>query len=90
MIFLFPILPPITFGLRPEIVDMFGSRYLIDKLWKLDFPVSYYAIKRYKQSVTSNDDLLSAIATRKADFFQWIADNVDNNISILDPAILQC
>ena len=80
---------PITFGLRPETVDMFGSRWLIDKLWKLDFPVSFYAIKRYKQSVTSNDDSLSAIATRKAEFFQWIADNVNNNISILDPAILQ-
>ena len=56
---------PITFGLRPEIVDMSGSRWLIDKLWKLDFPVSYYAIKSYKQSVTSNYDSLSAIATRK-------------------------
>ena len=34
---------PITFGLRPEIVDMSGLRWLIDKLWKLDFPVSYFA-----------------------------------------------
>ena len=34
---------PITFGLRPEIVDMSGSRWLIDKLWTVDFPISYFA-----------------------------------------------
>ena len=48
--------------------NMFGSPWLIDELSKLGFSVSYDEIKCYKQSVISNDDSLSAIATRKSDF----------------------
>ena len=50
----------------------------------LVFSVSYDEIKRYKQSFISNNNSLSAIATRKSDFFQWVADNVGHNISTLD------
>ena len=56
------------FGFGVEMDNMFGSPWLIDELSKLGFSVSYDEIKCYKQSVISNDDSLSAIATRKSDF----------------------
>ena len=74
----------ITFGLGVEIDNMFESGWLIDELSKLGFSVSYDEIKRYKQSIISNHDLLREIATRKPDLFQGAADNVDHNISMLD------
>ena len=74
----------ITFGLGVETDNMSGSRWLIDKLSKLDFSVSYDEIKHHKQSVVLNDDSLSAFATREPDFVQWVADKVDYNISTLD------
>ena len=64
--------------------NMFGLRWLIDEQSKLGFSVSYDEMKRYKQSVISNEDSLSATATRRPDFVQWVADNVDHNISMLD------
>ena len=64
--------------------NMFRSRWLIDELSKLGFSVSYNEIKRYKQSVISNDDSLSATSTKKPDFAQWVTDNIDHNISTLD------
>ena len=74
----------ITFGLGVEIDNTFESGWLIDELSKLGFSVSYDEIKRYKQSIISNHDLLREIATRKPDLFQGAADNVDHNISMLD------
>ena len=75
---------PIPFGLGVDMDKMFGSRWLIDELSKLGFSVSYDEVKRYKQSVVINDDSLSSIKSCKANFIQWIADNVDHNISTLD------
>ena len=46
------------------------------------FPMMKLSVN--KQSVISNDDLLSAIAARQPDFVQWVGDNVDHHISILD------
>ena len=59
------VLPMFGFGAE---MDMFGSPWFIDELSKLGFSVSYDKIKCFKQSVISNDDSLSAIATRKSDF----------------------
>ena len=64
--------------------NMFGLRWLIDEQSKLDFSVFYDEMKRYKQSVISNEDSLSATSTRGPDFVQWVVDNVDQNISTLD------
>ena len=75
---------PIPFGLGIEMDNMFGSRWLIDELSKLGFSVWYDEVKRYKQSVVINDDSLSSIKSCKANFIQWIAHNVDHNISTLD------
>ena len=62
-----PTVLPIAFGLGVE-MDMFGSHRLIDELSRLGFSVSCDEIKRYKQSVISNDDSVTAIATRQPDF----------------------
>ena len=75
---------PITFGFGAEMDNMFGQRWLIDEQSKLGFSVFYDEMKRYKQSVISNEDSLSATSTRGPDFVQWVADNVDQNISTLD------
>ena len=64
--------------------NMFGLRWLIDEQSKLGFSVSYDEMKRYKQSVISNEDSLSATVARRPNFVQWVADNVDHTISTLD------
>ena len=63
--------------------NIFGLLRLIDEISKLDFSVSYDVIKFYQQPITSNDDSLSAIATKTRDFVQRVVDNVDHNILTL-------
>ena len=48
------IIPPILFGLGVELDHVFGSRWLIDELYKLGFCVSYREIAKFKQEVVAN------------------------------------
>ena len=48
------IIPPTLFGLGVELDHVFGSRWLIDKLYKLGFCVSYRQIAKFKQEVVAN------------------------------------
>ena len=48
------IIPPTLFGLGVELDHVFGSRWLIDELYKLGFCVSYRQIAKFKQEVVAN------------------------------------
>ena len=45
------VIPPLLFGLSTELDHMFGSSWLIDELFNLDFSVSYSEVQRFKQAV---------------------------------------
>ena len=72
-----------TFGLGVKMDNIFGLLRLIDEILKLDFSVSFDVIKFYQQSITSNDESLSAFATKTRDFVQRVVDNVDHDILTL-------
>ena len=74
----------IPFGLGFEMENMFGSSWLIDKLSKLGFSVSYQEVRRFKQLVAENDDFLNSMVSARPEFVQWVADNVDHNTATLD------
>ena len=79
------IIPPLLFGLGVELDHVFGSRWLIDELYKLGFSVSYSEVSRYKQSVLKTQNLNELVNNSfPGTFIQWVGDNVDHNIRTLD------
>ena len=79
-------IPPILFGLSVEIDNLFGSRWLIDEVFKLGFGVSYNEVMRFKQAcVLNQSNKLEIPCTPSSDSFtQFIADNVDHNVATLN------
>lgn len=59
---------------------VFDSKWLINELSRLGFSISCDEVTRYKQSVLLTDEDTKATSA----FTQWVADNVDHNISTLD------
>ena len=52
------VIPPIPFGVGIEMDHIFGSKWLINKLSRLGFSVSYDEVNRYKQSVIENNNII--------------------------------
>ena len=78
-------IPPLLFGLGVEMDHVFGSKWLIDELYRLGFSVSSTEVTRYKQSVIQSQDINSFIpGPFPGTFTQWVGDNVDHNIATLD------
>jgi len=63
----------------------FGSKWLINELYRLGFSITYDEVTRYKQSVIQSESLDNVIAEYfPGTFTQWVADNVDHNVATLD------
>ena len=80
---------PLLFGLGVQLDHEFGSEFLLMQLSRLGFCISYNAITRFKTSVmqASSDSKLSDVAdseARETTFAQFVADNVDHNVRMLD------
>lgn len=75
---------PVPFGLGIEMDSVFGSRWLVDELFKLGFSVSYDEVSRFKQSVLQHDDINNHSKVSSNSFVQWVRDNVDHNLATLD------
>ena len=56
-------LPPVLFGLGVEVDKEFGSRWIIEELYRLGFSVSYDEVKRFKQSVVLDEKVDDFITT---------------------------
>ena len=68
-----------------EADHVFGSRWLIDELFKLDFSISYSEVNRFKQSVLQAEDVIYPKHNSYPGMFtQHVADNVDHNLITLD------
>ena len=78
-------LPPVLFGLGVEIDKEFGSRWIIEELYRLGFSVSCDEVKRFKQSVVLDEKVGDFITTSfPGHFTQWVGDDVDHNVASLD------
>ena len=76
-------IPLLLFGLDVELDQVFGSKWLLNELFQLGFSISHDEISRFKDSVLAHKDedpesLLDGVYT------QWVADNVDHNVCIID------
>ena len=64
---------------------IFGSKWLIKKLSRLDFSISYDEVNRYKQSEIENNNIIDMQKDLPEDaFVQYSADNVDHNTCTID------
>ena len=79
-------IPPLLFALAVEVDHLYGLKWLNDELYKLGFAISYSEVKRFKQACVINKSIDEQIQRLSSDtsFTQFIADNVDHNIVILD------
>lgn len=77
------VIPPLQFGLGVEVVNAIGSKWLSNELSRLGFAVSYDEVIRFKQSVLVSKEN-GATLDGKAEFTQWVSDNVDHNIATID------
>ena len=77
------VMAPIMFGLGVEMDHVFGSKWLIDKLHKLGFSISYDEVILFKQSVVQEEDSEILMPPTDQTFTQWASDNADHNIHTL-------
>ena len=79
------ILPPLLFGLGIECDHAFGSKWLVNQLFKLGFSISYPEVNRFKKSVVANQSMGNSVINAYPNvFIQFAGDNVDHNIRALD------
>ena len=76
------VIPPVLFVLGVEIDHAIGSKSLLIELSKPGCSISYDEVKRYKQSLMMSESTLPTSVI--AGFTQFVADNVDHNVSSLD------
>ena len=75
--------PPLQLGLAVQMHHHFASRILVDSLSEHGFCCSYNEVQRYGRScaVSNTTDVPGFSA---GDHLQYIADNVDHNLRIID------
>lgn len=76
-------LAPIMFGVGVEMDHVFGSKWLIDELYRLVFSISYDEVTLFIQSVVQDEDYNTLMPPLDQTFTQWPSDNVDHNICTL-------
>ena len=79
-------IPPLLFALAIEVNHLYGSKWLNDELYRLEFAVFYSEVKRFKEACVINQSIDEEIQRLSSgtSFTQFIPDNVDHNIVIVD------
>ena len=76
-------IPPLLFGLGVEFDHVFGSKWLVNEMFRVGFSVSYDEVTRFKHSVLmSKEEGIERLLC--GSYTQWVADNVDHNICTID------
>ena len=75
------VIEPLQLGLGVQLHHHFGSRYLIDLLNSLGFCCSYREVQMFERSAATQG---TEIPKSEDHFLQFVADNVDHNISTID------
>ena len=79
------VITPTLFELGIEMDHVFGSKWLVNELSRLGFSITYDEVNRYQQSVIQSESLEDMMTEYlPGTFTQWVADNVDHNISTLN------
>ena len=76
------VIPPLLFGLSVAIDHAIGSKSLLTETSKLGYAISYDEVKRYKQSVLTDEE--HKLGHLKDGFTQFVADNADHNTETVD------
>ena len=64
---------------------VFGSKWLLNELYRLGFCIAPGKVTKYKQAVVEGENIDEVIKTYfPGSFTQWSADNVDHNVRSLD------
>ena len=72
---------PGVFELGVQLEKSFGSKWLVNHLYRLGYSISYDEVVRYKQSAINCTPSTPEI--ENGSFCQWVADNVDHNLVTL-------
>ena len=64
-------IPSLLFGIGVELEHVFGSRWLVDELYRLGFSISHEKVIRFKQSVLQSEDYVTNIPHHPLSFTQW-------------------
>ena len=75
---------PLLFGIGVEMGLVFGSRWLIDELYKLGFLIPYDEVNLFKQSILQDEDLCTLSPPVDTKVTQWACDNADHDIKTID------
>lgn len=78
------IIAPILFGTGVQMDHTFGSKWLIDQLFRLGFSISYDEVTLFKQSVLQGENLSTLSPPASSDITQWASDNADHDIKTID------
>ncbi|XP_065643187.1 uncharacterized protein LOC136074898 [Hydra vulgaris] len=72
---------PIPYGIGVDIDKSFGTKWLVDHLYKFGFSISTDEFKLFKLSAAVSR--VNAAQKQEPNFLHWVADNVDHNIRTL-------
>ena len=75
------IMCPLMFGLGIELEKSMACKWLVDHLSRLGFCISNDEVLRYKQSAIERSNAENRDDSPQ--FMQWVADNVDHNVTTL-------
>ena len=78
------VMPPLLFGLGVELDHIFGSKWLINKLFGLGYSISYDGVAGFKQNSIVSSNFEDVLPKYPGSVTQWVADNVYHNICTLD------
>ena len=74
----------LLFGLGVELDHIFGSKWLINKLFHLWYSISCDAVTRFKQNFIISSSFEDVLLKYLSSVTQWVANNVNHNICALD------
>jgi hypothetical protein len=73
------VMSPVQLRLGVELDLKYRSKWLIQRLSKLGYSVSYDEVVRYRRSAVVSNQSNLPVQPYPQSFTQWIADNVDHN-----------
>ena len=78
------VISPMLFGVGVQLDHLYRSKWLVNELARLGFSISYDEVIRYKESVSEASKGHTHTQSFPNAFTEWVADNVDPNVMILD------
>ena len=69
---------PLLFGLGVELDHIFESKWLINKLFRLGYSISYDEVTRFKQNSIVSSNFEDVLLKYPGSVTQWVANNVDH------------